>query len=172
MSRRPPEDATRGMVPLTPGPGSFSGQAFEGDRIELPVVIVSALGATGTRVGDFLARLAEGPIWQDQSIRSTDREVDIQAHLAPEGLRCVIRIGRNAFYHHPSGTLHVFGLQRPKVSIGDGVPLQSILSVQLLDTIPIMVIGIMPQNRIRPDIGISLQVTMPRIQVDIPADGR
>ncbi|MBJ6122522.1 hypothetical protein JAO74_12045 [Sphingomonas sp. BT553] len=160
------------MVPLTPGPSSLSGQAFEGDRLDMPVVIVSALGATGTRVEDFLARLAEGPIWQDKSIRSTDREVDIQAYLAPEGLRCVIRLARNAFYHHPLGTLHVYGLRRPKISIGDGVPLHSILPDDLLDTIPIMVIGITPLNIIRPDIGISLRVTMPRIQVDVPADGR
>ena len=172
MSHRPPHDPSRGIVPLTPGPDPLAGQASDGNRLDLPVVIVSALEATGTRLQDFLVRLAQGAIWQDQSIRSADGEIDIQAYLAPEGIRCVIRIGQSTFYHHPLGTFHIFGMPQPEMAIGDGIPFVFILPHELLDTIPIMATGMTPLNANRPDLGICIRVTMPRLEVHVPARSR
>lgn len=172
MSDRHPHDPSRGIVPLTPGPSPLPGQTFEGNRLDIPIVILAALEATGIRVHTFLARLALGAIWQDQSIRSKDGEIDIQAYLAHDGLRCVIRLGAGVWYHHPLETLHVWGMPLSHIDQDETVPLESILPHALLDTLPIMVIGITPLNTIRPDIGISLRVSMPEIPVDLPANGR
>ncbi|WP_156351244.1 hypothetical protein [Sphingomonas sp. Leaf25] len=156
------------MVPLTPGPESLPGQAFEGDRLDMPVVIVSALGATGTRVEDFLARLVDGPIWQDQSIRSPDRKVDIQAYLAPEGLRCVIRLREGVWYHHAFGTLHVWGMPLPPVRTGEHIPLTHVLRHDMLDNLPIMVRAATELNARTAGLGTCLRVDMPMVTMALP----
>lgn len=166
MTRRTIDDRRDASVAaVTPGPDSSLRVQSEGDRIDLPAVLVSALEASGTAVHRFLDRLRQGSIWQDESIRSADGDIEIQAYLAPEGLRCLIRIGRSAFYHHPLGTFHAHGMLRPGIDIGDGVPLACILPHDLLDTIPIMVTEITHLNAIRPDLGICIRVTMPGIGV-------
>lgn len=165
MSRRPSGDDPRDIVPLTPGPAPPPGQAFESDRLEVPIVILSALEATGTRVHSFLARLADGPIWQDQSIRSADREIDVQAYLAAEGLRCVIRVGEGIWYHHPLEALHVWGMPLPQIRKGDPVPLTSVVRNVLLDNLPIMACAATHLNAGRPEFGTCIRVEMPRLLV-------
>lgn len=165
MSRRPPDDGAGDIVPMTPGPGPLPRPAFEGDRLELPLVILAALEATDTRVHDFLARLARGSIWQDQSIRSAGGEIDIQAYLAPEGLRCVIRLGAGIWYHHPLETLHVWGMQLPHIDRDAAIPLACILPHGLLDTLPVMVLAATNLNARRPGLGTCLRIDMPRLGV-------
>ncbi|GAA0671723.1 hypothetical protein FHT00_001848 [Sphingomonas insulae] len=153
------------MVPLTPGPDPLPRHAFDGDRLELPIVILSALEAADTRLRAFLVRLASGAIWQDQSIRSADRELEIQAYLAPEGLRCVIRLAQGLWYHHPLETLHAWGMPLPAMRRGDAVPLASVLRHELLDTLPIMVLAVTHLNDRIPDLGTCIRVQMPRLRV-------
>jgi hypothetical protein len=167
VSHRTPHDPSRGIVPLTPGPDPIANGTFDEDRLELPVVIVAALEATGTRVQDFIARLVEGPIWQDQSIRSADREVDIQAYLAPEGLRCVIRISEGVWYHHALGTLHVWGMPLPPVRTGKPIPLTDVLRHDMLDALPIMVRAATHLNARKPELGTCLRVEMPALNVTL-----
>lgn len=165
MSRRPPDDGARDIVPMTPGPDSLAGPALEGDRLEIPLVILSALEATDTRVHDFLTRLAGGPIWQDQSVRSAGGEIDIQAYLAPEGLRCVVRLGDGIWYHHPLETLHVWGMPLPHIDRDVAVPLACILSHDLLDTLPIMALAVTYLNARNPELGTCIRVDMPQFRV-------
>lgn len=161
MTRRPPFDDPRGITPLTPGPTAAPGS--EGDTLDLPILIPVALEATDTSVGAFLERLTHGSIWQDQSIRSKDGEVDIQAYLAPEGLRCVIRLGAGIWYHHPAETLHVLGMPLPHVDVA--VALACIMPHGLLDGLPIIARAATHLNAGRPDLGTCIRVDMPRLPV-------
>jgi hypothetical protein len=165
VSRLPRDDGARDIVPLTPGPTPLPGPAFDGDRLEVPLVILAALEATDTRVHDFLARLAGGPIWQDQSIRSADGEIDIQAYLAPEELRCVIRVGAGIWYHHPLEMMHVWGMPLPHIDRDVAVPLACILPHGLLDTLPIMALAATHLNARNPELGTCILVDMPQFRV-------
>lgn len=165
---RPPHSGPRGIVPLTPGPDPLAGQVFKGDRLDLPIVILSALEAADTRVYPFLARLASGAVWQDQSIRSADGGIDIQAYLAPDGLRCVVRLAPGVWYHHPLETLHLWGASLPTISRGQLVPLASVLRHELLDNLPITVSAATHLNAGRPELGTCLRVDMPVLTVTLP----
>jgi hypothetical protein len=172
MTRRPIDDRRDAPVAaVTPGPATNHRIRFGGDRLELPAIVVAALDAAGTGIHHFLNRLQQGSIWQDSSIRSEDGEIDIQAYLAREGLRCVIRIGRGMWYHHPLGTLHSFGMRPPEIGVGENVPLICILQHELLDAIPITVTGWALLNSSKPQLGVCVHVTMPTISVDLKRDG-
>ncbi len=67
-------------------------RAYQGDFIDLPVVLVAALAAVDLSIPAFLNRLRLGSIWQDQKLCSPDRRIAIQAHMPPDGLRCIIRL--------------------------------------------------------------------------------
>ncbi|MBJ6121951.1 hypothetical protein [Sphingomonas mollis] len=159
MNGRPPFDDSPSIASPT------RGQAFEGDTLELPILIPAALEATGTRVRAFLERLTRGSIWQDQSIRSMDGGVDIQAYLAPEGLRCLIRLGAGVRYQHPGETLDVLGMPLPHIDRDMAVPLVHILPHRLLDGLPILACAATHLNAGRPEVGTSIRVDMPRLLV-------
>lgn len=169
MTRRTFDDRRdTAVAAVTPGPASSPHVPTGGDRVDLPAVLVVALEAAGTSIADFLHRLGRGSIWQDEAIRSVDREIEIQAYLPPEGLRCMIRIGRSIYYHHPLRTFHVHGMLLPAVDVGDGVPLNCILPHRLLDTIPIRVTRIRHLNSITSDLGICIHVSMPTVSIVLP----
>lgn len=166
MTRRTIDDRRdAGLAAVTPGPASGFHSPSASGHVELPAVLVRALEAAGISVEAFLDRLARGAIWQDQAIRSADREIEIQAYLPPEGLRCLIRIGRSIYYHHPLRTFDVDRMRMPEIDVGDGIPLACILPHEMLDTIPIVVTRLTPLNAERPDIGICISVTMPTIEL-------
>lgn len=169
MTRRTTGDRRDASVAaVTPGPAFGPQVPSPGDRVELPAVLVGALEATGTSIEGFLDRLRLGSIWQDEAIRSANLEIEIQAYFPPEGLRCVIRIGRSIYYHHPLRTFHALGMLLPTIDVGDGVPLACILPHEMLDTIPIRATRVTPLNAIRPDLGICIRVAMPMIEVPQP----
>ena len=169
MTRRTTDNRRDAPVAaVTPGPASGAHVPSADGHVDVPAVLVTALEATGTSMEEFFNRLRRGSIWQDEAIRSADREIEIQAYLPPEGLRCVIRIGRSIYYHHPLRTFHVFGMLLPTIDINDGVPLACILPHDLLDTIPITATRITNLNAIRPDLGICIRVAMPAIEVPQP----
>lgn len=169
MTRRPIDDRRDAPVAaVTPGPVSGSRFPSASGHVELPAVLVRALEATGTSIERFLDRLRQGSIWQDEAIRSADREIEIQAYLPADGLRCVVRIGRSIYYHHPLRTFHVYGMLLPAIDVGDGISLGSILPHALLDTIPIVATGITSLNSHKADIGVCIRVTMPSTNVEIP----
>jgi hypothetical protein len=150
------------VAAVTRGPDPDHPLHFTGDHLDLPVVLVAALEATDTTVEVFAARLLHGAIWQDQSLRSPDRRIDIQAYLPPEGLRCVIRLERNIWYHHPLETLHVYGTPLPTIGQDEALPLACVLRHDLLDTLPIMVRAVTHLNARRPELGTCIRVEMPR----------
>lgn len=161
MTRRIMNDrGDRPVVEVTPGPDRRPVRCFAEDRIELPIILVAALEATGTGVDRFLERLQRGSIWQDQSIGSADGEIDIQAHLAPEGLRCVVRIGKHKWYHHPLDALHAFGVEMPATDDGG----LAILELDpLLNTLPLKIRHMRTLNDAKPDLGACLYLIVPRI---------
>ncbi len=171
MTRRPIDDRRDAPVAaVTPGPATDRRIRFVGDQLELPAIVVAALDAAGTGIDQFLDRLQRGSIWQDSSIQSADGEIEIQAYLAREGLRCVIRIRRSIWYHHPLQTLHVYGMLPPAIGSGDHVPLARVLQHELLDAIPIMSTGWALLNSFESQLGICVHVAMPTISVSLKHD--
>ncbi|MES3057402.1 MULTISPECIES: hypothetical protein [unclassified Sphingomonas] len=150
----------RPVAAVTPGPDRRPVRRFEEDRIELPIILVAALEETGTGVDRFLERLQRESIWQAESIRSADGEIDIQAHLAPEGLRCVVRIGKDKWYHHPLDALHAFGLEMPATDDGG----LAILELDpLLNALPLKIRYMRTLNDAKPGLGTCLYLIVPRI---------
>lgn len=172
MTRRTDDDRRNASVAaVTQGPDTDRLLRFTGDHLDLPILLVAAVEATDTTIESFIARLRREAIWQDQSLRSADRDMDIQAYLAPEGLRCVVRFGRTIWYHHPLETLHIYGLPLPPDLADSDVPLASIVKHPLLDSVPIMVTGMRDLNAKKQDLGICMNVAMPQVRVPSPPPG-
>ncbi|MBY9061344.1 hypothetical protein K7957_00155 [Sphingomonas yunnanensis] len=171
MTRRTIDDRPDASpAAVTPGPGRSGASRFRGDRVDLPVILVTALEATSTDVGVFLNRLVRGSIWQDQAIRSDDGATAIQAYLAREGLRCVVDLGGGCWYHHPADVLHVFGEELPVAVVAmRDVPLTSILRHPLLDGMELVVRRIALLNPRYPQLGIAIEVHMPTRPVQLPS---
>lgn len=165
MTRRTDDDRRDASVAaVTQGPDTARGLRFTGHHLDLPILLVAAVEATDTTVEAFIARLRREAIWQDQSLRSADRDIDIQAYLAPEGLRCVIRIGRTIWYHHPLETIHIYGNSLPGIGAGEVFPLTRILRHDLLDTLQIVVRNVAQLNTRQPELGTCLWVDMPQLR--------
>jgi hypothetical protein len=158
------------VAAVTPGPATNHRIRFGGDHLELPVVILAALDVAGTGVDHFLDRLQQGSIWQDSSIKSADGEIDIQAYLARDGLRCLIRIGRSIFYHYPLQVINAYGMHPPEIRAGEHVPLACILQHELLDPVPITVTSWVHLNSFKSQLGIRVHVAMPTISVSLKRD--
>ena len=170
MTRRTDGDRRDASVAaVTQGPDTDRRLRFTGDHLDLPILLVAAVEATDTTVEAFIARLRREAIWQDQSLRSADRDIDIQAYLAPEGLRCVVRFGRTIWYHHPLETLHIYGLPLPTAPAG--VPLASIVKHPLLDSVPVMVTRMRHLNATKLDLGICMKVAMPLVRASLLPPG-
>ena len=174
MTSRSDDDGRATVVAaVTRGPERDASHRFTGDNLDLPILLVAALEATGITLDAFIARLRHGAIWQDQSLRSADRRVDIQAYLPPEGLRCVIRVAENIWYHHPLETLHVWSMPLPLIGKGEAVPLARVLQHDLLDPLPITVRAVTHLNARKPELGTCIRVQMPRVRMgltSIPSD--
>lgn len=146
-------------------PDAASGGVRTG-HVDMPVVLLAALDATGTPVDAFLARLARGSIWQDQAIRSADGSIVIQASLAHDELRAVVQIGRLAWYHHPDDYLDVFGADMPDVE--GACPATRIIGHDLLDQLPVRVTSVGLLQPRKPDLGVRLRLDVPRITFAAP----
>jgi len=158
------------VAAVTPGPDR-RGSRFTGDAVDLPVILIVALAAANTSVEAFIARLARGSIWQDQAIRSADRQIVIQAHLAPEGLRAVVQIGEAIWYHHPLDTIHAYGITAADAGKAAGnVGLSSILRHPLLDHLKMDARTIVSLNNRNPDLGVSIALDVPRVRYAFPHD--
>jgi hypothetical protein len=146
-------------------------QAYPGSFIDLPVVLVAALAAVDVSIPTFLKRLKLGSIWQDQSLRSPDRRIAIQAHLPPDGLRCVIRLAPQTFYHFPANRINVYGATLPSTTMTlVNVPIKHIIAHDLLLDDGIMVRRIDVLDCFAPAFGICLQLQMPHISGVMPWD--
>lgn len=153
-ARRLPQDAASGGV--------------RSGHVDMPVVLLAALDAAGTSVDVFLARLARGSIWQDQAIRSADGSIVIQASLAQDELRAVVQIGRTTWYHHPSDTIHAWGVMLPATIMATrDVPLRMILRHPLLDPLPVRVRAVRDLNTARPSLGVSIHLAVPALTVSV-----
>lgn len=136
-------------------------------HLDMPVVLLAALDATGTSVDAFLARLQRGSIWQDQAIRSADGSIVIQASLAHDELRAVVQIGKATWYHHPSDTIHAWGVVLPATTMAiRDVPLKAILRHPLLDPLDVRVRAIRNLNTTRPDLGVGIRLNVPIFRVE------
>lgn len=102
--------------------------------------------------------------------QSADGEIDIQAYLARDGLRCLIRIGRSIFYHHPLQVINAYGMRPPEIRAGEHVPLACILQHELLDPVPITVTSWVHLNSFKSQLGIRVHVAMPTISVSLKRD--
>ncbi len=165
MSRPPRGRHRRGarVAAVTPGPDPRRSR-YDQDSVDLPVILVAALSATGTTVDAFFARLAKGAIWQDQAIRSPDGEIVIQAYLAPDGLRAVVQIGNESWYHHPFDTIHAYGLlPSAEAMTTRDVPLAAVLQHPLLAPLQIIARSTVALNSDKPELGVSIAVDVPRI---------
>ena len=147
------------------------GQAsrFTATWLELPIVLVAALAAAATSVDGFIARLSKGSIWQEDAVRSADRTIVIQASLAHDGLRAVVQIGKSCWYHHPSDTIHAWGVVLPATTLAiQDVPLTVILRHPLLDLLPIRARALQDLNSARRDLGICVTLDVPRTRYRKP----
>lgn len=172
MSRPPRGRHRRGarVAAVTQGPCRIRSR-YERDSVDLPVILVAALSATGTTVEAFLVRLAKGPIWQDQAIRSSDGDIVIQAYLAPDGLRAVVQIGKDSWYHHPLDTIHAYGSPpSAKAMMVRYVPLAAVLRHPLLDPLQIIARSVVALNSDKPDLGFAITLDVPRIAYALPYD--
>ncbi len=162
--------AIRGAAAVTPGPDCRDRPRYAGSHLELPVILVEALAASGTSADDFLRRLVGGSIWQDEAIHSPGGDVEIQAHLGREGLRCVVRLGSHCWYHHPAKALHVFGMELPATAMTlREVPLASIVAHDLLDPLDIRAVALRELNPSKPDLGICIYLDMPIVCLTLPS---
>jgi hypothetical protein len=166
MTGRTDDDRRNASVAaVTQGPDTDRRLRFTGDHLDLPILLAAAVEAADTTVEAFIARLRREAIWQDQSLRSADRKIDIQAYLAPEGLRCVIRVAENIWYHHPLETLHVWLMHLPTVERSATVPLTRLVRHDLTDPLPIVVRSLTYLNARKPELGTCLRLDMPRVSV-------
>ena len=149
--------------------GTRRGTRYENDRLEIPVILLAAITECDISLRVFIERLLRGPLWQDDAIRSPDRRVVVQAHLAADGLRCVIQIGDEAFYHHPVDVLHVYHAVLPATAMA----LRDVDAEELIDEPLIRIAGTLVR-RIRPlnvddqGMGIALLLSMPAITLWLP----
>lgn len=173
MSRRASTFDRRSIVraaaAVTPGPSDMGGSQFPGRHIDLPVILVQALSAAGTGVDQFLDRLVKGAIWQDDAIRAADGGIVIQAHLAREGLRCVVQIGSQCWYHHPLDTLHLYGAAWPATVMAlRDLPLAAIMRHPVLDDSGVQLLKIGQLNHFAPDLGVCIHLDVPVTTVMLP----
>lgn len=148
-------------------PDAASGGVRTG-HVDMPVVLLAALDAAGTSVDAFLARLARGSIWQDQAIRSADGSIVIQASLAHDELRAVVQLGKATWYHHPSDTIHAWGVLLPATIMAtQDVPLTAILQHPLLDPLTVRVRALRDLNATRPGLGVSIRLSVPAMTTSL-----
>lgn len=142
---------------------------YHGRAIDLPVVLIAALAAVDVSVPAFLKRIQVGSIWQDQALQSPDRRIAIQAHLSPDGLRCVIRLAPQTFYHFPANRINAHAATLPSTAMTlINVPIRQIIAHDLLLDDGIMVRRIDALDSVTPAIGICLQLEMPNVSVMMP----
>ncbi|WP_010219542.1 hypothetical protein [Sphingomonas sp. PAMC 26621] len=151
---------------MTPAKRSYQGRA-----IDLPVVLIAALAAVDVSIPAFLMRIQVGSIWQDEALRSPDRRIAIQAHLPPDGLRCVIRLAPQTFYHFPADRINAHAATLPSTAMAlVNVPIRQILAHDLLLDDGIMVRRIDVLDSVTPAMGLCLQLEMPHVSVMMPQD--
>lgn len=161
--------AIRAAAAVTPGPTDMGRSRYDGRHLDLPVILVQALSAAGTSVDQFLDRLVKRAIWQDEAIRAADGAIVIQAHLAREGLRCVVQIGSQCSYHHPLDTLHLFGVTWPATVMAlRDLPLAALMRHPVLDHPDVQLLKIGQLNSFAPDLGVCIHLDVPVTTVMLP----
>lgn len=142
---------------------------FEGDRLDLPVILLAALVECGVPLYQFVEHVRDRPYWQGEAIRSPDRRIVIQAHLARDRLRCVIQIGYGAYFHYPRCDLHLWHILLPATEMA----LRDVDACHVFDE-PLLRV---PGTRVRhlsdlkrddPGMGVSAKLGMPKIMLWLP----
>lgn len=140
------------------------------DTFQLPILILAALVECGVPLVTFVERIRRQSLWQEDAIRSVDRRVVIQASLAADGLRSVIQIGENAFYHCSANVLHLFGVVLPATIMAVADIDASRIFGEPLFGFPGMIIRRMkPLDRRKPEMGTAILLDMPTIKVWLPS---
>ncbi len=142
---------------------------FEGDLLELPIVLVTALAECDVPLASFIDRVQRGSLWQDEAIRSSDRRIVVQAHLAAEGLRAIVQIGEKAFYHVSAATLHVFDLVLPStVLVVRDLEASCLLDDPLFRLLGVRIRKMKPLDHLDPGMGTTRLLHVPSITTWIP----
>ncbi|MHC9419172.1 hypothetical protein ACYZX9_11325 [Sphingomonas citri] len=142
---------------------------FEGDRLDLPVILLAALVKCGVPLNQFVEHVRDRPYWQGEAIRSSDRRIVIQAHLARDGLRCVIQIGYAAYFHYPRCDLHLWHILLPATVMAlCDVDAGAVFDEPFLRISGTRIRRLRNLNGNDPDMGIGATLEMPTIRLWLP----
>lgn len=167
MTSNPPPDRRNVTVATVASGSSRSNTRVNGNVLELPIILVAALSAENATIDAFVTRLVQRSMWQDEAVPCDDEKVAIQAFIAGERLRSLIRIGRSIWYQHPHDTIHIYGCAFPVAAMcAQDVALTAILRHPVLDPLPIRVLAVREMNPAKIGLGISIHVEVPTVSVD------
>lgn len=143
--------------------------AYSADSIELPIVLLAALGECEVTIRDFIGRIQRGSVWQDQAIRSADRRIVIQACLHRSSLRCMVQVGDDAFYHTDTGVLDLHDVFLPAtvMALAD-LDASAVVDDPLFRLPGVRIRRMMPFGCRDTDIGVALLLAVPTIKVFCP----
>jgi hypothetical protein len=146
-----------------------TGRTFEDDRLDMPIVLLAALAECDVTLAGFIDRILHGSVWQDEAIRSADRRVVVQAHLAAEGLRSLVQIGETTFYHADASMLHLLGLILPATILAmRDLPAATLICDPLFQLPGIVIRRLRPLDRRDPAMGTAVLLHVPTITVWLP----
>ncbi|MGY2735582.1 hypothetical protein [Sphingomonas sp. UYP23] len=169
MSRRlPTEDRSGGTRTGQRAPAIASSNTsphIEPERsVLLPIILVHALAELGIAIPAFLDTLVASAPFRDEVLTSLESDICVEAHLGHGGISCAIKIGRLAWYHHPSDEIHLFCVELPAtIMTATDLPIATVLGHDLLTDDRIVVRSLDQLNEALPGIGIRLRLVMPTV---------